>query len=81
MKTLLNILRDEKTLVVSNHSGGKDSPAMYLPLKNILPEAATVIPATSNTTSNQTIVSNQPIGPLPILNSFKGLLRVLSHLL
>lgn len=36
MKTLLNILRDEKTLVVCNHSGGKDSQAMYLRLKNIV---------------------------------------------
>lgn len=43
MKTLLNILRDEKTLVVSNHSGGKDSQAMYLRLKNIIPPHRLVV--------------------------------------
>ncbi len=43
MKTLLNILRDEKTLVVSNHSGGKDSQAMYLRLKNIVPAHRLVV--------------------------------------
>ena len=43
MKELLRILRDEKTLVVSNHSGGKDSQAMYLRLKSIVPAHRLVV--------------------------------------
>lgn len=43
MKELLEILKDESTLVVSNHSGGKDSQAMYLRLKNIVPAHRLVV--------------------------------------
>ncbi|MEE9408198.1 MAG: phosphoadenosine phosphosulfate reductase family protein [Polaribacter sp.] len=43
LNDLLKILRDEKTIVVSNHSGGKDSQAMYLRLKNIVPAHRLVV--------------------------------------
>jgi 3'-phosphoadenosine 5'-phosphosulfate sulfotransferase (PAPS reductase)/FAD synthetase len=43
LKNLLEILRDEKTLVVCNHSGGKDSQAMYLRLRNIVPNHRLVV--------------------------------------
>lgn len=43
MKKLINLIRDPKCLVVCNHSGGKDSQAMYLRLKNIIPSDRLVV--------------------------------------
>lgn len=44
MDTLLqSLLDDEKTLVVVNHSGGKDSQAMYLTIKDVVPKERIVI--------------------------------------
>lgn len=40
---LQQIINDEQTLVVSNHSGGKDSQAMYLQLKEIVPAHRLVV--------------------------------------
>jgi len=38
-----SLINDEKTLVVINHSGGKDSQAMYLFLKNLVPADRMVV--------------------------------------
>lgn len=40
---LTDLLRDDKTLLVCNHSGGKDSQAMYLFLRDIVPAERLVI--------------------------------------
>jgi len=43
MKRVLKVLRDENTLVVCNHSGGKDSQAMYLMLQKLVPDERLVV--------------------------------------
>lgn len=37
------LINDEKTLIVVNHSGGKDSQAMYLSIKDIVPKHRLVV--------------------------------------
>lgn len=40
---LLKLLKDPSTLVVANHSGGKDSQAQYIRLKKIVPKNRLVV--------------------------------------
>lgn len=40
---LLSLLRDPNCLVVCNHSGGKDSQAMYLRIRNLVPKNRLVV--------------------------------------
>lgn len=43
MNSLIEVIRNENALVVCNHSGGKDSQAMYLRLRNIVPKDRLVV--------------------------------------
>lgn len=43
LQSLEQLLADPKTLVVVNHSGGKDSQAMYLKIRNIVPPNRLVV--------------------------------------
>lgn len=43
MKELLDVINDPKTLVVINHSGGKDSQAMYLAVRGMVPDSRMVV--------------------------------------
>lgn len=40
---LLRLIRDEKSVFISNSSGGKDSQAMYLRLRRIIPEERLIV--------------------------------------